>query len=60
MKNKIGNVVTINDTVANKKGFSIVTQNGKQYLQVADDAASDATVQMNLSVTKYDLGVFDA
>lgn len=60
MKNKIGNVVTINDTVANKKGFSIVTQNGKQYLQVADDAASDAAVQMNLSVTKYDLGVFDA
>lgn len=60
IKNKIGNVVTINDTVANKKGFSIVTQNGKQYLQVADDAASDAAVQMNLSVTKYDLGVFDA
>ena len=59
MKNKVGNVVTINDTVANKKGFSIVVQNGKQYLQVADDAASDATVQMNLSVTKYDLGVFD-
>ena len=60
MKNKIGNVVTINDTVANKKGFSIVTQNGKQWLQVADDAASDATVQMNLSTIKYDLGVFDA
>lgn len=60
MKSKVGNVVNIVDTVANKKGFSVVTQNGKQFLQVADDATSDTTVQMNLSVTKYDLGVFDA
>lgn len=57
---KVGNVATIGATVANKKGFSIVTQNGKQYLQVADDVASDATVQMNLSTVKYDIGVFDA
>lgn len=57
---KVGNVATIGATVANKKGFSIVTKNGKQYLQVADDVASDATVQMNLSTVKYDIGVFDA
>lgn len=60
IKSLIGNVATISDTVANKKGFTVVTQNGKQYLQVADDPASDTTVQMNLSTIKYDVGVFDA
>ena len=59
-KNKIGNVVTIQQSVANKKGFSVVTQNGKQYLQVADDSTNDDSVQLNTSVVKYDIGVFDA